>query len=61
MAMTYVNLDAKCGAPRDLERRGVRAKALEASGVMPTHVFLRLFLSALAATLAIHFWRQGAR
>jgi hypothetical protein len=58
--MTYMNLDAKYGAPRGLWRRA-RDKTIQPPGFMPTRVFLRLFLSALAAILAIHFWKHGGR
>lgn len=59
--MTYMNMDAKCGAPRDIGRRGAQVGSLPCGGAMPAHVFLRLFLSALAAILAIHFWKHGGR
>jgi hypothetical protein len=59
--MTCTNIDLKCGAPRGFCGRGRDAEIPRMSCVMPTHVFLRLFLSALAAILAIHFWKHGGR
>lgn len=38
-----------------------RAQAFPAPGLMPKRIFLRLFLSALAAMLAVHFWKHGGR
>jgi hypothetical protein len=58
--MTYMNVDMKC-APRERSCRRSEAKVQQETGAMPTHIFLRLFLSALATILAIHFWKHGAR
>jgi hypothetical protein len=59
--MTYINLYAKCAEARGFQLSAIRIKAERSCGFMPTHVFLRLFLSAFAAILAVHFWKHGAR
>jgi len=59
--MTYINMDAKYTEPRGLRSRAKCDKIDEPPALMPTRIFLRLFLSALVAVLAIHFWRHGGR
>lgn len=59
--MTYINIDAKPAGRRSFQTPAFRSEAIEAPGVMPAHIFLRLFLSAFAAILLIHFWKHGGR
>lgn len=59
--MTYTNINAKLAEPRSFRACVSRSEAVEARGVMPAHIFLRLFLSAFAAILLIHFWRHGGK
>jgi hypothetical protein len=59
--MSYINLYAKCAEPRGFGRSACGIKAERSYNLMPTHVFLRIFLSAFAAMLAIHFWKHGAK
>lgn len=59
--MTYMNPDINGGASRRFRGKANGAEARRAPGFMPAHIFLRLFLSALAASLAVHFWRHGGR
>lgn len=56
--MAYVNFDLKSVA----SRRVARAQKIQlAQGLMPKRILVKLLFSALAAALAIHFWRQGGR
>lgn len=58
--MTYINLHAK-SPPHGFHAPASRSKAMETHGVMPTHIFLRLFMSAFAAIILVHFWKNGGR
>jgi hypothetical protein len=61
IAMSHMNLDMGRGRPAAVAARARRAEALEKRASMPLHVFLRLFVSAVAAALAIYLWRRGER
>jgi hypothetical protein len=59
--MSHMNLDMGRGRHATVPAGVRRAEALEKRGSMPLHVFLRLFVSAVAAALAIYLWRRGER
>ncbi|WP_424361327.1 hypothetical protein [Methylocystis parvus] len=59
--MTYININAKPAQRRGFRTPDARCQAIETPGVMPAHIFLRLFLSAFAAILLVHFWKHGGR
>lgn len=58
--MTDINISAKCAGPgaRAASNCGVAAHN---SGFLPAHIFARIFVSAFAAVLAVHFWKHGAK
>jgi hypothetical protein len=56
--MSYIPMDFKGGAPRLPNASARPSKFSALRGLMPTSVFCKLFLSTLAAVLAVHFWRQ---
>jgi hypothetical protein len=56
--MTYMNLDVECNEPAGPRGTGRPSKGPKSYGVMPAHVFLRLFLSAFAAILTVRRGRK---
>jgi hypothetical protein len=59
--MTYMNLDVECNEPAGPRGTGRPSKGPKSYGVMPAHVFLRLFLSAFAAILTVRRWKETSR
>ncbi|MGJ0506421.1 MAG: hypothetical protein ACR652_04650 [Methylocystis sp.] len=59
--MSSLHFDLTGGRGRRARRRPYLARLIEKTGVAPSRLAARLFLSVLAGVLAIHFWRDGAR
>lgn len=56
--MSVLYPHAQAGRPRRLHGKGLFSYLIERKGVAPGLLLARLFLSALAGVLAIHFWRN---
>jgi hypothetical protein len=56
--MSYININFKGGSSR---LPGPASKFAVSNGPMPTRILCKLFMSTLAAMLAVHFWRQRGR
>jgi hypothetical protein len=59
--MTYMNYGLNADSTRRVEASSRAARLHVSTGVMPRRIFFKLLFSALAAVLAVHFWRQGGR
>ncbi|PPD40467.1 MAG: hypothetical protein CTY15_14795 [Methylocystis sp.] len=59
--MTYLNFNLNGAAARGGGSSSRTGRLHVPRGVMPKRIFFKLLFSALAAVLAIHFWRQGGR
>ncbi len=59
--MSFLNPHMRGGRAGIFHGKGLIAHLSERKGLTLDVVMARLFLSALAGVLAIHFWRSGRR